>query len=392
MKYLFIRDTIFATIAAFLIIAAFKFIPLNLHIFDPVKAAFSDIQFNDLAFSKIKKEEKFDENIIIINVDTAKRKDIARLLTTVSNCNVSVIGMDVLFLDSSTSNMADRMLGNVMNSTPNLVVAEKLIWVKGKPLVQNYYVSEAHNTGYANFIGEEKGVIRSYSPFEKDSLVVHKSFTSAIMEMADINNYHALEKRDNEIELINYKRSTENYMVFDWLDVLDNKVDAALLKNKIVLLGYIDNTGFNIADKHYTPLNKDFIHKKVPDMDGVIIHANILSMIMANQFIHKMPNWLNFLLAVFLTYLHIAIFVNYYINNHKWLHVRFIDIVAIQFLLSIIFISVGISLLRLNYYFDFTLPLYAIMLSLYVLYFYEGFTNWIKKKYNFKTIFSHSNH
>lgn len=389
MKYIFKRDTIFATAAVFLLILGFKFIPLNLHIFDPIKAALSDVQFNDLAFSKINKEKKYDENTIIINVDTAKRRDIAMLLNKMSTYNTAALGLDLLFLDSSADRSADEFLGATLKRIPNLVIAEKISWENEKPEIHNFYAAETVQKGYANFIGEEKGVIRSYSPFEMTKSGSFKSFTSAIIEKADINKYNELEKRDAEIEIINYKRATENYMIFDWLDIMNDNVDASLFKNKIVLLGYIDKTGFNIEDKYYTPLNQDFVSKKVPDMDGVIIHANILSMIINDDYIKRVPSWLTMILAILLTHIHIALFINYYINNHKWFHIRF---KAIQLLSSIIFIYIGIRLLRWNCYFDFTLLLTAVVLSVDVLYFYEGFANWLEKKFSFKTIFSHSNH
>ncbi len=389
LKYFFKRDTLFATLAVFLIILAFKFIPLNLHIFDPIKAALSDIEFNDLAFSKTNKENKYDENIIVIDADTANRKDLAFLIDKLSDYSPSVIGVDLLFLKEGKDSVANRMLGSILKNTPNLVQAVKLYWEDEKPLIQNYYSMQVANFGYANFIGEDKGVIRSYSPFETTKSASFKSFTSAIVEKADINKYNELEKRDHEIEIINYKRDASNYKIFSWLDIISNTIDSSLIKNKIVLLGYIDKTGYNIEDKHYTPLNENFIHKKLPDMDGVIIHANILSMILNDQYIRRIPVWLDVLLAILLTYFHIALFINYYIHNHKWFHIRF---KAIQFLSSIVFIYIGILLLRWRIYFDFTLLLTAVILSVDVLYFYEGFAKWLERKISFKTIFTDSKH
>jgi CHASE2 domain-containing sensor protein len=198
-----------------------------------------------------------------------------------------------------------------------------------------------------------------------------------------------LVERNKEIEIINYKRSAQNYLVFDWLEVINNFVDSNVFKHKIVLVGVIDKTGFNIEDKHYTPLNQDFLHKRVPDMEGVIIHANILSMIINDDFIKRVPGWLNVLIAVLLTYIHIAVFINYYVNASKWFHIRF---KAIQLLSSVLFIYLGIRLLRWEVYFDFTLLLTAVILSVDVLYFYEGFANWLEKKFGYLTVFRHSKH
>jgi len=373
-----------------LVILAFMKMPINLHVFDPVKAALSDVQFNDLAFSKINKETRFDDKIVIINIDTAKRKDIALLLNKLSSYKAAAVGLDLLFLKKSDDSLVDVFLGSEISKIPNLVIGEKLSWDSNKnPLIQNYYSDKSANRGFVNFIGEEKGVIRSYSPFETNGKDTLSSFTSAIIEKADYNLFDQLKERENEFEYINYRRTSDKYIIIDWLDIINDGIDKSMLSNKIVLVGFIDKTGFNIEDKHYTPLNDDFIHKKIPDMDGVIIHANILSMIIDGKFIKKVPTFLDILLAFLLTHLHMALFINYYIHNHKWFHIRF---KAIHLLSSVIFIYICIQFLQWRCYFDFRLLLTAVVLSVDILYFYEGFANWLEKICSYKTIFTKSNH
>ena len=78
-KYLYERDTIFATVWVFVFIIVLGLIPINFYFLNPMKLALKDFDFNDIAYAKLKKgaDTKLDSNIVIINIDTANRKDLA---------------------------------------------------------------------------------------------------------------------------------------------------------------------------------------------------------------------------------------------------------------------------------------------------------------------------
>ena len=69
------------------------------------------------------------------------------------------------------------------------------------------------------------------------------------------------------------------------------KADLSFIKDKIVLLGFM---GINLNDKtfediFFTPLNERYAGKSFPDMYGVVIQANIISMILNKKYINTMP-------------------------------------------------------------------------------------------------------
>ena len=63
-----VRDSIGSTIAVFLVMAAFAYIPFNLKILNPIKHGLKDFQFSDIYFSKIKSKAPIDTNIVIVNI------------------------------------------------------------------------------------------------------------------------------------------------------------------------------------------------------------------------------------------------------------------------------------------------------------------------------------
>src|ERR1700689_1635023 len=96
MKYLFRRDTLFATVAVFLVIYILLYNPLNEYVFNPLKISFDDFALTDLAFSQGHLKTTVDERILIINIDTGGRKTIARLLDHLEEYHPKSIGLDIL--------------------------------------------------------------------------------------------------------------------------------------------------------------------------------------------------------------------------------------------------------------------------------------------------------
>jgi type IV secretory pathway TrbL component len=81
-KYLFKRDTLFATIAVFLVMGFFSFLPINTHFLDPIHLALSDFDYNDLAYAKMHKNQDTptDTNIVIVNIGYGNRTAIAQMI------------------------------------------------------------------------------------------------------------------------------------------------------------------------------------------------------------------------------------------------------------------------------------------------------------------------
>ena len=386
MRYLFKRDTIFATVSVFLVMGLFVFIPLNIHFFDPIKLALTDLDLNDLSYSALKSHgtNAMDDKIVIVNIKQAGRDTIGAVINKLNRANTRAVGLDVLFLTQKDS-ASDQQLATAIRHTDNIVLSDKLNWEKDSLYHSVYFGPYSLHIGYVNFIGEEGGSIREFSPFEtwKDS--VNKSFAAAVVELADGVQYKRLQKRGNDMERINYRREAGQYITVDYSDLLNNGTDPGLFNNKIVLIGIVNNDPSDIEDKHFTPLNEKFAGKSIPDMNGVILHANIISMILENNYIGHIPFWVNWLLAFVLCWLFLAKIIKYFLEKHIWFH---LVSKILQLVIAVLFIFMGIFTRKyFNLHIDLTSTLVAIVLSVDVLYFYEGLAKWLHKKFRYKTIF-----
>src|SRR5678816_545888 len=101
-KYLYERDTIFATLWVFLFIVILGSIPLNLGIMNPIKLGLKDFDFNDISYSKLGKTKNTlrDDRIVIINIGQADREGIAYLIEKTASMHPKVMGLDVLFVEA----------------------------------------------------------------------------------------------------------------------------------------------------------------------------------------------------------------------------------------------------------------------------------------------------
>jgi CHASE2 domain-containing sensor protein len=400
-KYLYERDTILATIWVFIFIFGLGMIPLNLYVLNPLKMGLKDFDYTDLAYAELEKGKNstLDSNIVIINIGYADRKGLAFLVEKAASYNPKVIGLDVEFNSpKEDAPEKDSAFIAVASKTPNLILASRFNPGKGKKESEfhsNYFTQFSKGKeGYVNFFSEEWASVRIWNPLfkgdPKDSKSERKSFATSIVEHYDPIAYKRIMKGHKGPQLINYSRKLEKYRFLQGEQFLLEGADSSYLRGKIVLLGYVSDTPTDVVDKKFTPMNPKFAGKSIPDMDGVVVHANIISMVLENKYIKKVPSWVNLLIAVVVCWLFMSFFIHYYLENHIWFHL----IAKIAQVSAIIFFAfLGVHLYdRYNLKVDMKMSLLVIIMAVDVIYFYEAFAVWMHKKFNYQTVFKPHHH
>ena len=395
-KYLYERDTIFAPIWVFIFIVVLGSIPLNLGVLNPIKLGLKDFDFNDMSYSKLGKASTtpIDSNIVIINIGQADREGIALLIDKAASYKPKAMGLDVVF-DGPRDPHKDSLLEETIKRNENLVMAAKYGVDSADKLVAggNYFLHKGNHVGYVNFPNDDKETVRTYYPFKKDDHdknIVLPSFSSSLLKLFDTSAYQKLEKKANQKVIINYTRRTSQYLVVNAEDLLMDNVDSASIEGRIALLAYVNTNPNDIEDKKFSPMNEKFAGKSHPDMNGIVVHANIISMALEKNYIKKVPLWATLLIAVFVCWLHMSFFVRYYLESHIWFH-----LVAkiLQVASAIFFVWLGIYLFdRYRLKVDLKLSMITIVMAVDVIYFYEAWAVWMHKKFNYKTVFKPHHH
>ncbi len=395
-KYLYERDTIFATLWVFLFIVVLGSIPLNLGILNPVKLGLKDFDFNDLYYSKVGNKQKngIDSNIVIVNIGHADREEIAMLIDKIASMKPKVMGLDVLFDDEADPRM-DSILRASIQRNKNLVLAVKFQTDSSHRLVtvRNYFKNNDLLFGHVNFpYDDNRETVRSYFPFKKDeedANLIIPAFTSTLVQQYDNAAYQKIAKKIDKQVIINYSRTVteqkKQYRVVETDKLMMDQADSSWFKGKIALLAYVNDNPNDIEDKKFTPMNEKYAGKSTPDMNGILVHANIISMILENNYIKKLPSWVNWLIAIIICWLHMSFFIHYYLESHIWFHLA---AKIAQLASAIFFVWLGIEIYnRFHMKVDMKLSLITIVMAVDVIYFYEAWATWMHKKYNYKTVF-----
>ncbi|HNR18278.1 MAG TPA: CHASE2 domain-containing protein [Chitinophagaceae bacterium] len=394
-KYLYERDTIFATVWVFIFIVGLSNIPLNLYVLNPLKMGLKDFDYTDLAYAELKKgkDSKIDSNIVIINIGHADRELLSMIIDKTAENNPKVMALDAVFYEPGDS-QPDSLLSASIGKHKNLIAATKLI-LSGKDgdtiSTSGDYFKNAATYGYVNFFSDELASLRYYDPFMKDYKgTTYNSFTSAIIQAYDPAAFKKIKKKEGKQVQINYERTVDKYQVIEYENLLTGSFERKAIEGKIALLGYINRDPSDILDKKFTPMNERFAGKSRPDMNGIVAHANIISMVLGKNYIKKVPSWVNLLISIVVCWLFMSFFIRYYLENHIWFHLvaKVIQVAAV-----LLFAYLGIFCFdEFNIKLDMKLSLIVIIMAVDVIYFYEAWAVWMHKKFHYHTIFKPHHH
>lgn len=327
--------------------------------FDPISQALTDFEITDYAFSALRPDPKVDERIVIVNL-APSRREMAQQINVIRQFNPRVIGIDSFFncegnlYDSINcpalkDTLGNLLLGNAINEAGNVVLVSKLLQkdatAKAKAIdvydslefSDPIFKEKARRNAYANLVTEanfqeDVKLCRKFTPkMDVNGKIEYAFAVGMAMEYDSVKTKRFL-ARDIEDELINYRGNVEiqqvklknlqgldlsstnfNAMFYavDWDKLLAGEVASDLLKDRIVIMGFMGNYfgETTVVDKYFTPINKKVAGRAFPDMFGVVVHANILAMILNEDYIDELADWQKYFIAFLVCLLTVALFI-----------------------------------------------------------------------------------
>jgi len=345
--------------------------------FDSIGNALSDVELTDYVFSSLREDPNVDTTVTLINIGNLTRREIAEELQIISKYKPRVIGMDSFF-DCVTGlrdtvncpqlidTLGNLMLSNAINEAGNVVLVTKVLQIdslteefdslrRSDPMYRDYATGE----GYASLptdaaFQDDVKTCRDFNPIID---VKGKSQYAFGVEMAMLYDSVKTKRfltRENYYEVINYRGNVADYFhqtnypqmfyTLDIEDVMNENFVEEVIKDKIVIFGFL---GAKLgdpswADKFYTPLNKKLAGKANPDMFGAVVHANIVSMILHEDYVNQMAQWQEVLMAVIICLLNVALFSLIHSKLSLWYDgitklLQLIQLLLYSFLMVVIF-------------------------------------------------------
>ncbi len=322
-----------------------------LQTFDSIGQAFGDTELTDVTFSRLRQDPEIDTTILIVNIGNLTRAEVAQQIRNISKYKPRVIAIDAFyncpngFTDSVNCPMAYDTLSNMIfaeaiANAGNVVMVTKLLQTDSLYNAHegdiDIYDSLEHSDevlrpnayeGYASLETEAANQedlksCRRFNPSMSVKGEMQYAFGVRTAMLYDSAKALRFLERNNKIEVINYRGNiidlygaseyAGRYFTLDWYQALDtNQFVSGLIKDKVVMMGFLgddfDDTSWD--DKFFTPLNKKLAGKARPDMYGLVVHANIVSMILNEDYVNETPNWVENVFAIFLCMLNVALFV-----------------------------------------------------------------------------------
>jgi len=341
-----LRDSFLATGFIFLLILFFlkmSQIEKLFSLFDPISQALGDVELTDLAFSELRQPKPYNLDsiqIVLVNIGDLDRGKIGEELDIINSYDPKVIGIDIFFENRSADTLGDIKLANALSKIPNLVTYSKAINTEGsedvmEKLEMSHPMFQYGKTGATNLftdaqVQHQYKVCRTFPPVLGINGEQELSFALQVMANYKPEKVEKfLEFSDRDEEIINYTSNIQifgessigvKFIALDVEDVFDRNFNPDVIKDKIVLFGYMGDTFYDTAweDKFFTPMNKRYAGRSNPDMYGIVIHANIIQMLLDEDYIDYQGNLSAFITAVIICFLNVWFFSWIYWSLPLW--------------------------------------------------------------------------
>ena len=345
LHILFSFDNLAITIATVGVVALLYVIPQNVDFLNPVSQALGDFDITDMAFSKFRNEEEVDvdTNIVLVNIGMADRAEIAQIIQNLNWYEPAVIGVDAFFRQPKDP-IGDSALAEAFAQTKELVLVSKVAYTEEakEEDVERWAMSEADadrlfdtlemshpnfswyaDHGFANLIIDQEVsfmTCREIAMLEEWTGGVESSFPVVVTQHYDREAAQRALDRGVGEQTLNYHGNVSSFYHVDVWQALDPEFDLSFVEGKIVLLGFMGPNleTKSLEDAFFTPLNESYVGRSFPDMYGVVIHANAISMILRGNYIETMDDDMAIIIGFLVLIANVMMFTYMYEHYEDW--------------------------------------------------------------------------
>lgn len=396
LRKLFPIDAILCTAFVFALMAGALDLFNRVSFLNPFEKALSDFEMMDLVYSaNIRDEPGLDTSIVLVNIGNLPRRLIARQLENIAAQKPRAVGIDAGFIPDLKPE-DDSVLEAALSKIPNLALYAMMHHTDSAR--EGNFDSIAfcnprfarHGTpSYVNMVTPGRGqskfkICRSFHPVDT---VKGKKYLPLSMQMAWFADSVKVKKfleRGNVYELINFRGYQDKFYSLDVAQALGQDESGFVgvqdlgisLKDKLVFMGFMgedfneDKQLNTVEDKFYTPMNPNVAGKSYPDMFGVVVHANIASMVLNGFPVDQMSEQWEIYWAIILCYLNVLGFF-YIQRNHPTWYDLFVKVIQVGEVFLLLWVSLLIFA-QYHYKPDLTLAAFAVGFSGDVLEIYVG--------------------
>ncbi|BAO74637.1 adenylate cyclase [Winogradskyella sp. PG-2] len=365
----------------FIVAGLLYFVFVNLSIIDPFEKAFKDFKFTDIFYSKRLDKEQLNDKIILVNIKHADRFQLSRTITEIQKQKPKVIGVDIIFKDRKLE-FTDSILKHLLVENKNIVTA---YYHENDSIVynHNYFKVKDEKKGYINLnLKGQNTVIRDFIGVKGKDNKEYAFAVQLALNAGYIDKEYASKELKKPIP-INYIGNQDVFLNFD-IDKISSSDKIPALKDAVVILGYFGDgkEEFDIEDRHFTPLNEEWVGRAVPDTYGVVVHANILNMLSKQNLIYRVTVFSTYLIAFILCFFTIFFAMKLYKRSS---FIFDITEKIVQLVLSVVFLYLALLLLQVNVYISVVPIILLCLLGIEMIDYYEYLVRYLNKKFKWES-------
>lgn len=394
--------------------------------FDPISQALTDFELTDYAFSNMRLDPNVDQRIVLVNL-APSRALIAQQIMKINQHKPKVIGIDSFFncegglydtlnCPQLLDTLGNLMLSNAIQEAGNVVLVSKLMQTKAlssqgdvdvydsieysdemfKQYAYNAFASLPTNAKHQ----EDVKLCRSVFPRMDVNGKEELAFSVQIAMLYDSMKARRFLARNKQEEIINYRGNVEiqdyrlsglnsadlsttkypiMFYAIDWDKLLQDEYIKDIFEGSIVMIGimgdYFGDPSWE--DKFFTPLNKKVAGRANPDMFGLVVHANVVAMILNEDYIDELAPWQLNAIAIIVCYLTVVLFIIIDRNLPLWFDTLSVIIQVFLILATSGLIVYSFSYASLKLDLSLTLAASALVGPSYDI--FKGFQNQIRK-------------
>ena len=301
---------------------------------DPIFGRIDFLNIKDVSLDAIfaMKDTKFPgDKIAVVNVGkigpTPDAK-IALLLYKLKEWNAKAIGIDIIFDAQHFERFSPEeafeveAIKKALADVPNIVLPSAFDpeSMKSTIFYDSSITHAVKNYGFINFTPDQDGVIRKFYPYRVVENTRRNYFPLEVLRLYDATLVEPLLRLPEQQQVIFYTGTKDQFNVYPIDDLLEpDERFKSNFKDAIVLIGFTDEAGLMWrGDLFTTPMRRKIVvgmqdgTRKVglegSDMSGLIVHANVLNMLLNQQYMRIAPEWVDWMITFFLSYGSIALY------------------------------------------------------------------------------------
>lgn len=233
--------------------------------------------------------QTIDTQIVIVDLGQLGREELAQLLLRLKEASPKIIGIDAIFpyphapyQDSLWRNalcQTNAVVPVVLAATLNL---EHPLLEAPRQSVSLPTFTDCAEEAYANMVLYDAYAPKTVWEFLAYTVSRGDTHYSLALRLA-LALQPSLRNRLSEwggIQPLRYRGNLNAFYFASGYEILYDSLPVNWMKGKIILVGLADPLRQTMEDIFFTPLNSKLFPRDFPDMYGVVIHANILSMLL----------------------------------------------------------------------------------------------------------------